>query len=212
MIADRLDKSAELWLTDISHNMIHSAKTKLEEKNIISKFAVSNAIHLPCPDNYFDAIYSFGALGEFSDPAAFFSEVVRVSKPGARVVVDETFHGKDTELEGFFKIIMNNFLQIFFSSLPIEARKVRCQWIIGGVFYLIDFSVGEGEPTANFNFEIPGVRGGTHLTRYYGQLEGVKPATAELAWEAQKLADVSMHQWLDTLIRREALNIIKKSK
>ena len=79
-------------------------------------------------------------------------------------------------------------------------------------FLPIDFSVGEGEPTANFNFEIPGVRGGTHLTRYYGQLEGVKPATAELAWEAQKLADVSMHQWLDTLIRREALNIIKKSK
>ena len=120
LIADRLDKSAELWLTDISHNMIHSAKTKLEEKNIISKFAVSNAIHLPCPDNYFDAIYSFGALGEFSDPAAFFSEVVRVSKPGARVVVgDENLPIWQRHTE--FGRILANYNEQFLADIPFSS-------------------------------------------------------------------------------------------
>ena len=97
-------------------------------------------------------------------------------------------------------------------SLPIEAREVRCQWIIGGVFYLIDFVVGEGEPYADFDFEIPGERGGTHKTRFYGQLEGVTEEAKSLAWQAQKLSGISMHDWLDELIKKEAIEIIKNNQ
>src|SRR6185312_9190617 len=64
--------------------------------------------------------------------------------------------------------------------VPIEAREVNLRWIIGGTFYLIDFTVGEGEPPADFDFEIPGPRGGTRRTRYLGQLEGVRPESKDL--------------------------------
>ena len=48
---------------------------------------------------------------------------------------------------------------------------------------------GVGEPPADFDFEIPGPRGGTRRTRHLGQLEGVKPETKELAHKArEKLA------------------------
>ena len=84
--------------------------------------------------------------------------------------------------------------------LPECARDVNLKWIIGGVFYLFDFTVGEGAPMADFDFKIPGSRGGTHRTRYYGSLEGVTPEAKELAIRAQKISGKSMHEWLTDLI------------
>jgi ubiquinone/menaquinone biosynthesis C-methylase UbiE len=215
LIAKRLGNEGSLHTTDISEGMVQFAFRKLASKHHNVHFCVSNALHIPSPDNYFDAVYSFGALGEFSDPAKFFSEVVRVSKIGAKVVVgDENLPiwQRDT----LFGKILSNYNRQFlsavpFESLPIQARDVTCRWIIGGVFYLIDFKVGEGEIKANFDFPIPGVRGGTHKTRYYGNLEGVRPETKELAIKAREALGVSMHEWLDNVVEKEALKVLKKS-
>jgi len=81
-------------------------------------------------------------------------------------------------------------------KLPREARNVKLEWFIGGVFYFISFDVGTGEPHANFDFEIPGARGGTHRTRYYGHLEGFTPEAIELAKKAREKSGKSMHKWL----------------
>jgi hypothetical protein len=83
------------------------------------------------------------------------------------------------------------------------------RWVIGGVFYLIAFTVGEGEPAADFDFEIPGPRGGTYRTRYLGQMEGVKPDTKSLAEQAREKKGLSMHQWLDQVVREAALRDLK---
>jgi ubiquinone/menaquinone biosynthesis C-methylase UbiE len=214
LIAELLTGGGELFLTDISHEMLLRCKSKIETNSptINAKYALANAMHLPVPDGYFDAVYSFGALGEFSDKAQFFREVVRCCKPGARVVVgDENLPEwqRDTE---FGRILCNYNKQFLadvpFKSLPIEARNVQCKWIIGGVFYVLSFSIGIGELYGNFDFNIPGVRGGTHKTRLYGQLEGVSPEAKELAWRAREKLGVSMHTWLDTLIKNEAKKIL----
>jgi ubiquinone/menaquinone biosynthesis C-methylase UbiE len=212
LIAKRLGKNSKLFLTDISYDMLRFTKRKFSEACIDVEICMSNAMNLPCPDNYFDAVYSFGALGEFSDPSKFFSEVVRVCKPGARVVVGDENLPIWQRNTNFGEILSNYNRQFLasvpFESLPIQAREVRCQWIIGGVFYVIDFRVGVGEPYADFDFEIPGMRGGTHKTRFYGQLEGVKPETKELAWKARELLGLSMHSWLDEIVRKEAEKVL----
>ena len=216
LIDSRLGVNSELHMTDISLDMLKKAEKKLTISQSKTVYCLSNAMHLPYEDNYFDAFYSFGAVGEFSDIKKFFSEVVRVCKPGAKVVVgDENL--PIWQRNSDFGTILSNYNKQFleevpFESLPIEAREVRCQWIIGGVFYLIDFVVGEGEPYADFDFEIPGERGGTHKTRFYGQLEGVTEEAKSLAWQAQKLSGISMHDWLDELIKKEAIEIIKNNQ
>ena len=219
LINQRLNSDGELHATDISSDMLNVCHRKLTEavgdcpKQFLS---LVNAIRLPFEDNYFDALYSFGALGEFSDPRKFFEEVARVCKPGAKVVVgDENLPVWLRESE-FGRIIANynnQFLApIPFDALPVEARNVKCEWIIGGVFYLIEFEVGEGEPYANFDFDIPGIRGGTHRTRMYGQLEGVAPEVKQMAWDAVKVSGSSMHDWLNDIIRKEAKKIIGENK
>lgn len=212
LINNRLGVEGQLYLTDISHEMLKLAKKKLSGSGAEAKFCVSNATHLPCPNDYFDAFYSFGALGEFSDPRKFFQEVVRVCKPGARVVVGDENLPVWLRKSEFGKILSNYNKQFMaevpFTSLPVEARKVKCEWIIGGVFYLIDFEVGEGEPFADFDFIIPGVRGGTHRTRFFGQLEGVTTETRDLAWKARERLGISMHEWLDDVIGKASRDIL----
>ena len=208
MIAERLGKDATAYFVDIAEDMLETAVEKLAAYEFEKYFALANAMQIPLVDNAVDCLYSFGAVGEFSNTKEFFAECVRVVKPGGKVVVgDENLPDwmRDTK---FGEILCNYNKQFLaavpFKDLPVEARKVKCEWIIGGVFYLIEFEVGEGEPYADFDFNIPGQRGGTHRTRMYGQLEGVKLPTKNLALKAQKRSGLSMHEWLDKIVKEAA--------
>jgi hypothetical protein len=75
---------------------------------------------------------------------------------------------------------------------------------LGGCFYLIDFKVGDGPPPVDIDLPHKGWRGGTMRTRYYGRLEGVTPEARKMAIEAAKAKGVSVHKWLDSLVREAA--------
>jgi hypothetical protein len=77
------------------------------------------------------------------------------------------------------------------------------------VFYLIDFIVGDGPPTGNFDYPIPGPRGGTLRSRYLGQLEAVTLETKELAHKAHTKRGLSMHDWLESVVKEAALKELK---
>jgi ubiquinone/menaquinone biosynthesis C-methylase UbiE len=175
IIAERLDHTGHLCLQDISPVMLERCRKRLAAARESISFCVSNACYLPYPDKYFDAVYSFGGLGEFSDIARGLAEMARVSKVGARIVVgDESIPPwlRGTEYAGILSTTNPQFLaEVPFASLPVAAREVCVRWVIGGVFYLIDFKVGEGEPSADFDFEIPGPRGGTYRSRYEAALK-----------------------------------------
>jgi len=79
-----------------------------------------------------------------------------------------------------------------------------------GAFFVLEFTVGEGEPVANYHIPIPSERGGTHWTRYYGTLEGVDPEIKKIALKAREKIGISMHQWLNKIVKTEAEKILKK--
>jgi hypothetical protein len=113
---------------------------------------------------------------------------------------------RDTEFAKILVATNKQFLApLPLEEMPIEAREVCLRWVIGGVFYLIEFRVGPRELHADFDFEIPGPRGGTYRTRYLGQLEGVTIETKSLAEQAREKKGVSMHKWLDQVVRAAAL-------
>ena len=214
IIASRLNSNGVLCLQDISPNMLEKCQNRMAKKNVRTVYNISNACHLPFPDNFFDAVYSFGGLGEFSDIKRSLSEMARVSKLRAKIVIgDESIPPWLRETE-FAKILITTNKQFLaklpLDEMPIQAREVRLRWVIGGVFYLIDFRVGDGEPKANFDFEIPGPRGGTLRTRYLGQLEAVTPDTKKLAEQARVKRGVSMHEWLEEVVLEAALKDINQ--
>jgi hypothetical protein len=88
--------------------------------------------------------------------------------------------------------------------LPAGARDVTVKWLVANCFYVIAFTKGDGPPPLDLDLPHAGWRGGTMRTRYFGVLEGVTPEAKEMAREAASAAGVSVHQWLDTLVREHA--------
>lgn len=208
LMAQQLGAEGQLFLVDIAPAMLQKCRQKLAQFPVKQEYCVASALYLPFPDNYFDATYSFGALGEFSDIKKGLAEMVRVTKTGGKVVVGDESIPLWLRETDFAKILITTNPQfaatVPLEHMPVEARDVCLQWVINNAFYLLDFRVGEGEPTADFDFEIPGQRGGSYRTRYEGQLEGVTPETKQLAYRAIASRKMSMHQWLDSVVRRAA--------
>ncbi len=207
-IAKRLGTDGTMYLQELSPRCLALAVEKLRDCPVPHEFAVANGCYLPLPDNSVEAAYHYGGLNVFSDIGRALDEMARVTKPGGRVVVsDESMPVWLRETE-FAKIMMNSNpllrYEVPLQHLPVCARDVKVEWILGGVFYVIEFTVGEGEPTANLDFEIPTPRGGTHRTRYYGNLEGVTPEAKGLAHKARNKTGKSMFRWLDDVVREAA--------
>jgi ubiquinone/menaquinone biosynthesis C-methylase UbiE len=208
VIARRLGPEGRLYVQDISPSFLRKNVERHLGKAVQVEPALANGYYLPFADNSFDAYFHFGGINSFGDIRRAFAEAVRVTKPGGKVVIGDESMPPWLRQTEFGQILMNSNPEFRYDipldKLPVEARKTRVEWIIGGVFYLIDFTVGEGEPEADLDFPIPGVRGGTHRTRFHGHLEGVTPEAKRLAQEARAKAGKSMHQWLDEVVREAA--------
>lgn len=196
----------EIFIQDISTDILEICYDKLinHSDKIEHHFFISNADALPLPDNYFDRVFHFGGLNTFTNRKKAISEIVRVAKPGARIVLgDENMPTWLRETE-FGKALMNSNSHyahdIPFADLPVEARNVKLEWIIGGVFYFLSFDIGEGEPYANLDFEIPGLRGGSHRKRLYGQLEGVDSESKKKIYEYARNNGISVSELLERMI------------
>ncbi len=216
LIAKRLSPKASLHLQDISLDMLEVLKEKMKDTNIPFLISQGDACHLPYADNTFDAVYSFGGVGMnvYADNKEILAEIIRVAKPNGKVVIGGLSLAPWLRKTTFGNILVNHnphySNEIILNDLPIEARNVNLSWVLSGAGFVLDFVVGEGEPEANFDYEIPGIRGGTHKTRFYGKLEGVTPETKELALKVREKTGKSMHKWLDEVVKREAKKILEE--
>jgi SAM-dependent methyltransferase len=210
-LARRLNGNGELFMQDLSPNMVYECVKQMDRYNKEMKFSckleysISNATWLPFPDNFFDRVFHFGGFNQFGDLKRGAEELTRVCKVGGRVLYgDEAVAPwlKGTEFEGI--VTTNNALfkaDIPLNTVPVSARDVTVKWLVANCFYVIAYTKGEGPPPLDLDLPHKGWRGGSLRSRYYGVLEGVSPEAKALVPEAAKKAGMSVHAWLDKLIR-----------
>ena len=155
-------------------------------------------------------------MNTYSNNKEAIAELVRVTKKDGKIVFGGLSLAPWLRNTFFGKVLANHNIhyanEIRFTDFPVEARKLNLSWILSGAGFVIDFSVGNDEPAANFEYEIPGPRGGTHLTRYLGNLEGVTSETKKLAFQAREKLGISMHEWLEQIVKREAEKVLTDKK
>jgi ubiquinone/menaquinone biosynthesis C-methylase UbiE len=212
-IVKRLNKG-ELYFQELSPSFLLKAIERLKMFKNIIKYSIANGSYLPFETNYFDAALHFGGINTFSDVRRCLQELVRVVKPGGKIVIGDEGIGpwlRETEMG---KLMINSNPLIGYSApielIPVEARRVKVEWIMMGAFYLIEFEVAEGEPIANYHISIPSERGGTHWSRYYGNLEGITDEGKRLAHEARQRTGESMHEWLDKIVKDAAMKVLNQ--
>lgn len=213
-LARRLGPDGALFMQDLSPKMVYHCRAKMGELTKEHGFTcdlhyfISNASYLPFPDGFFDAVFHFGGFNEFGEQERAAREFARVTRQGGRVLFgDESVAPwlRGTEFEGI--VTTNN--PLFRHPLPIQmvpecAREVQVRWVMGNCFYVIAFTKGDGPPPLNLDLPHAGRRGGTLRTRYFGQIEGVTPEAKKLAIEAAAASGLSVHEWLDRLVRAGA--------
>ena len=177
IIAKRLGPKGSLHYQDLAVNALCKARERLQATggDFQASGHVGNASYLPFADGVFDAYYHAGGVNTFGDIKRAFQEAARVTRTGGRVVfADETMPDWLRETE-FAKVLLNHnplhSRPVPLQHIPVEARDVSLHWVLNGAYYVLAFTVGQGEPVANFDLPLPGPRGGTLRSRYAAALQ-----------------------------------------
>lgn len=136
----------EVFGLDISLGQLQRCQSYLRKKGWDVELFLGNGEQLPFQDNSFEGVLHVGGINFFNDKKAAIDEMIRVARPGARVLIaDETEKGA----QGYEKIIPG-FKSSFYGKretikapvdlIPPEMLNTQVTGVWKGWFYCIEFT------------------------------------------------------------------------
>jgi len=139
-----LNKKADYYGLDISLGMLKQAKKHLKNWGIKSTLIHGEGEDLPFEDNFFDVVFHCGGINFFNDKQKAISEMIRVAKPGTKLlIVDET---DKLVKENYQKnpFIKNDYKNAGKAKMPVdlipkEMKDISADLICKGLMYKLTF-------------------------------------------------------------------------
>ena len=136
----------ELVGLDLSLEMLRKCQSKLRACEKTSLLVQANAERLPFADGAFDVVMHVGGINQFDHPAVAVQEMVRVAKPGVRLVIsDETNRVIKSQYQKY-----NPFTRKTYQDMPTNldprewvpagVRDVAYQEVANGKMYFLSFT------------------------------------------------------------------------
>lgn len=130
-LADRVGPGGEVVACDFSERMLELAREKARDRPTI-RFEWGNALELPYADDEFAAATVGFGVRNFSDLERGLAELVRVVRPGGRVVILEMTTPTRPPLSWFFRVWFDRVVPVLgrlagdsdaFTYLPSSVRR-----------------------------------------------------------------------------------------
>lgn len=143
LIAERIGRSGKLFAMDLSPGMLTVAREKMARKGIPAEFGLGNAGYLPYRDGLFDAVLHFGGINAFGEKERALAEIVRVTRPGGKIVIGDEGLAPGKEKTRFGRWLLKQ--NTLYANkppkdlLPDGITDVDLRWIWRGLFYVISF-------------------------------------------------------------------------
>ena len=130
---------------DISAGQLAQCQRYVRKRGWGVELVQANAEELPYQDNTFDALFHFGGINFFNNMKKAVDEMVRVVRPGAKVVfsdegerVAKAYEWALPSFKSFFKGKRQQ-VRAPVDLVPGEMEDVQLEWILGGHVYIIEF-------------------------------------------------------------------------
>lgn len=139
-----INHKAQFYGLDISKGMLKMAVRHLKKWKIHANLFHGEAENLPFKDNSFDVVYHVGGINYFSDKQKAINEMIRVAKPGTKILIaDETeklvkeVYQKNPFSKKHYKDTSNISTPVHL--VPKEMADIEVNIINRGLFYSLTF-------------------------------------------------------------------------
>ena len=140
-----LPRGTKLFGLDLSPAMLAICQANLPRWGMDAELFQGNAESLPFADESFDVVYHSGGINFFNDRAKAIREMIRVAKPGSRILIaDETEkHVQDTyekfPVTGRFFKNRKETVTVPLDLVPPEMEEIHVELLWSGRFYALTF-------------------------------------------------------------------------
>ena len=144
LMAARVGPSGRLVGLDISPGMLEQSRRKLVRQGLAPLLVEGDAVNLPFAAESFDAVLHFGSFNTFSNRHQAAKEMLRVARPGARIVISAEGlrpDRRDTWM-GRLMVRLNPLYEFHppIEFIPPEVEDLNLVWYRGALCYLVDFN------------------------------------------------------------------------
>jgi ubiquinone/menaquinone biosynthesis C-methylase UbiE/uncharacterized protein YbaR (Trm112 family) len=139
------EDAGDLYGLDISIGQLKRCRSYRRSKGWPLELFLGNAETLPYRDNSFESVFHIGGINFFNDKRKAIEEMIRVAKPGARILIaDETDKGVrayDAVAPGFSRRTGadKHMVSAPVDLVPPEMEEVKATTVWNGFMYLLEF-------------------------------------------------------------------------
>lgn len=140
-----LPRGVKLFGLDLSAEMLTNCQANLHRWEMEAGLFLGNAEALPFANDSFDVVFHVGGINFFDDKAKAIREMIRVAKPGSRILIaDETeehvksIYERSPGLGKFFKNRKGP-VAAPIGLVPPEMREIHLEILRNGRFYALTF-------------------------------------------------------------------------
>jgi len=127
----------EYFGMDIQQQMLNLCKKNLFKWKMEAHLCHANAEHLPYADESFDSVFHLGAINLFTDKKRAIDEMIRVARPGTKIVIAD----ESEKANRLLTLVMGKQPKVVppVDLVPSEMEDIHLKDIWKGYGYLIAF-------------------------------------------------------------------------